>query len=111
MAAGLWIHRIALTNFRNYAFAELAVGPEPVVLVGANGAGKTNLLEAASLLVPGNGLRRAEYAELPRTPGPAAWAVAAEIETPRGPAQIGTGQQPDPTDSGRLVRINGRSAG
>ena len=31
----------------------------PVALFGANGAGKTNILEAVSLLSPGRGLRRA----------------------------------------------------
>ena len=34
--------------------------PGPVVLLGENGAGKTNILEAISLLTPGRGLRRAE---------------------------------------------------
>ncbi len=54
--ARLWVERIALTGFRNYATATLAPGPGPIVLIGANGAGKTNLLEAVSLLAPGQGL-------------------------------------------------------
>ena len=41
-----------------------------MVLTGANGAGKTNLLEALSLLAPGRGLRRARLADLaPRSAG------------------------------------------
>ncbi|MBT3932457.1 MAG: AAA family ATPase, partial [Rhodospirillaceae bacterium] len=53
------VARLDLTNFRSYAALRLDVGPSPVVLTGANGAGKTNLLEALSFLAPGRGLRRA----------------------------------------------------
>ena len=40
--------------------------PGLVVFSGDNGAGKTNLLEAISLLSPGRGLRRATYEEIAR---------------------------------------------
>ncbi|MBN1285879.1 MAG: DNA replication/repair protein RecF [Anaerolineae bacterium] len=40
------ITHLSLTNFRNYARLELDLPPGPVVLVGANAQGKTNLLEA-----------------------------------------------------------------
>ena len=55
---GLYVQRLHLTAFRNYAHAELASDGRPVVLTGPNGAGKTNLLEAVSFLAPGRGLRR-----------------------------------------------------
>ena len=55
----LSVARIQLTNFRGYQTLTLEAGPEPQVLAGSNGAGKTNLLEAISLLVPGQGLRGA----------------------------------------------------
>src|SRR5262249_54822621 len=85
----------------------LQVGPEPVVLTGPNGSGKTNVLEAISLLAAGQGLRRAPFPEL-ATMGSAAWAVAATVHTPLGPLDIGTGLKPDGgTRSGRIVRING----
>ncbi|HJU16285.1 MAG TPA: AAA family ATPase, partial [Stellaceae bacterium] len=94
--------RLVLTDFRNYREARLTLGSEPVVLTGVNGAGKTNLLEALSFLAPGRGLRGARLGDVDRrTPGaeaPAedavarAWAVAAIVETRRGPVRIGTGR-------------------
>ena len=53
------IRRLTLTNFRTYRAAQVEVGPGPIVLVGANGVGKTNFIEAISFLTPGRGLRRA----------------------------------------------------
>ncbi len=50
-----------------------------IVLTGANGAGKTNLLEAISMLSPGRGLRAAAFDELIRHGSPNGWAVAAKI--------------------------------
>ena len=102
-----WVERIQVTNFRNYDAARLVTGPEPVVLTGPNGSGKTNLLEAVSLLTSGQGLRRAPYPELARV-GSGGWAVAARIHGPNGPADVGTGLKPDGgTRSGRIVRIDG----
>ena len=53
------VRRLRLTDFRCYAALDLELEPAPVALYGANGAGKTNLLEALSFLVPGRGLRSA----------------------------------------------------
>jgi len=64
--AVLAVRQLRLTDFRNYRQLRLDCGPEPVVLVGANGAGKTNLLEALSFLAPGRGLRRARLEEVCR---------------------------------------------
>ena len=104
----VWVERLRLTNFRNYAELTLSVGPGPVVLTGPNGAGKTNLMEAVSLLSAGQGLRRAPYAELTRL-GCAEWAVAGTLRTPLGSINLGTGF--DNRDaggrSGRVVRIDG----
>src|ERR1700742_4338112 len=83
--SSLWVERLTLSNFRNYAQAAVEAGPEPQVLIGANGAGKTNLLEAVSLLAPGQGMRRAAYPDLARGTGDGSWAVAAHTHTHMGP--------------------------
>ena len=71
------IHRLSLTQFRNYRAASLTARNDLVVLVGPNGAGKTNCLEAISLLSPGRGLRRARLEDTANQSGDGAWAVAA----------------------------------
>ena len=111
----LFVERLSLTQFRNYASVVVAPRDASVVLVGPNGAGKTNLLEAVSLLVPGRGMRRAPFADMPRIEGDGGWAVAARVHTRHGPVDVGTGQQPSPPGSrppaGRLVRIDGDQQG
>ncbi|AZO49187.1 MAG: DNA replication/repair protein RecF [Mesorhizobium sp.] len=105
------ISKLTLTNFRNYAALSIDLSPGAVVLSGDNGAGKTNLLEAVSLLTPGRGLRRAPYVDLAREGGDGGFALHARIEGPEGQVEIGTGiPGGDSSESGRRVRINGAAA-
>ncbi|MEI7607707.1 MAG: DNA replication/repair protein RecF [Rhodospirillaceae bacterium] len=102
--------RLTLTRFRNYRSARLETGPEPVVLTGSNGAGKTNLLEALSFLSPGRGLRRARLDEVELTAHdapPEGWAVAAGLSNG---VEIGTGSVPGGGRERRQVRIDGHTA-
>lgn len=89
----LWVERLALTNFRNYASLVIEATAQPQVIAGANGSGKTNMLEALSLLAPGQGMRRAPFNEIPRGGGDGGFAVAARAHTLNGTADIGTGLQ------------------
>ena len=105
-----YLQRLSLTNFRSYHAATLTLDRAgPVVLTGQNGAGKTNLIEAISLLTPGRGLRRATLDELSFSEGNGAWAVSADIEGMLGLATLGTGIEPpageDSTNS-RKCRID-----
>jgi DNA replication and repair protein RecF len=108
--ARLYVEELKLTNFRNYERAALGLDERPVVLVGDNGAGKTNLLEAVSLLGSGQGLRGRPYEELARKNGPGGWAVAATLMSLEGVVEIGTGfGLAGPSEStGRSVRIAGK---
>ena len=132
------LSRLILTDFRNHAEAVLHPGRGFVVLTGENGAGKTNVLEAVSLLAPGRGLRRAALSDMARQGGNGGFSVAASLSPSRlreglgegltdiGPASkvaeslqtlpqaggeidIGTGTQPSAPER-RIVRINGATA-
>ena len=109
------VERLRLTEFRSYADLSLDLSPAPVVLYGANGAGKTNLLEAVSLLAPGSGLRRAPYAELGRIGGGGRWAVSAIVRTAAGRVSIGSGPSAKAEDGeaggGRTIRIDQQTRG
>ncbi|PZR94066.1 MAG: DNA replication/repair protein RecF [Hyphomicrobiales bacterium] len=94
--AGVAVRRLALADFRSYASLDLAVDARLVVLIGDNGAGKTNLLESLSLLAPGRGLRRAELKDCARSNGGGGFAISVELEMPSGGVQLGTGIEPQP---------------
>lgn len=112
------MRRLALSAFRSYAALTFETDARPVYLVGENGAGKTNILEAISLLSPGRGLRGTALVESARRlPGDAEpqgpWAVAATIEGPDGSFEIGTGLMPQPDgrlSEKRAAHINGTPA-
>ncbi|HEU4969238.1 DNA replication/repair protein RecF [Sphingomonas sp.] len=100
------IARLSLTDFRSYADALVAPGAGLVILTGENGAGKTNLLEAVSLLAPGRGLRGAALSDMARQGGPGGFTVAARLGDG---VEIGTGALASAPER-RVVRINGVAA-
>jgi len=120
LRAATWIRRLQLSNFRNYRALTIDLDHRPVVLAGDNGTGKTNLLEAVSMLAPGRGLRRAHLASLTHrsapgadAPAPAAgalaesaggsvlpglaWAVSALVRVRGDEVRLGTALEPGPT--------------
>ncbi|WP_308814926.1 DNA replication/repair protein RecF [Sphingomonas sp. GV3] len=101
------LSRFALTDFRNHAALLLTPGPGFVLLTGENGAGKTNVLEAVSLLAPGRGLRRAPLADMARQGGPGGFGVAAMLGGED--VELATGALASAPDR-RLTRIQGAAA-
>jgi DNA replication and repair protein RecF len=108
------LDRISLENFRNHRASELIGTSHFNLLVGENGAGKTNILEALSLLSPGRGMRRAALADLPYRQGDEppqhGFAIGASlIEQGQSSARLGTYSEAE-RPGRRLVRINGAEA-
>lgn len=108
----LRVTRLIARDFRNHADLELTPEARFVALVGENGAGKTNLLEALSLFVPGRGLRRAEFAAMARAGGPGGFAVSLTLDREGAEHRLGTGLEPPGPDgrTSRLCRIDGATA-
>lgn len=104
----LSITSLSLHHFRNYDVARIEPEKKLVVLTGRNGAGKTNILEALSLLTPGRGLRKAKLSELDCMTLQEPWVIAAHINGMQGPAQIGTGRAEEEGVDKRLVKIDGK---
>ena len=102
------ITSLTLENFRNYRALNLQLPPRPVVMMGMNGAGKTNILEALSLLAPGRGLRSAKLREMDAlAAGGAPWVVAAEVLARGETSWIGTGRDGESAHEKRIIKING----
>ena len=95
LAPRLALSRLTITDFRCYTRARIDLDARPVVLAGANGAGKTNLLEAISFLAPGRGLRRVQLAEASRRGSNGNWGVAATLQAPSGETDVSTGRLSD----------------
>jgi DNA replication and repair protein RecF len=95
----LYVARLTLTDFRNHADLGLTLDSRPVCLFGANGAGKTNILEALTVLAPGRGLRSATPLELARDGGEERaqlWAVSARVSNEGEETTIGVGAERTP---------------
>lgn len=110
MADRVTINAIRLAAFRNYDTATLVFDGRHVVFAGENGSGKTNLIEAISLLSPGRGLRRAVYADAIRQGTDGGFSIFAQLEGMEGEVEIGTGVGPGVDAGTRRVRINGTEA-
>ncbi len=105
------LDRITLSAFRNHRASRIDGTGQLNLLVGENGAGKTNVLEAISLFAPGRGLRRAALADMAFSQGPGGFTVSAELAAGDAgePVQLGTGT--DPARPGRrIVQVNSAEA-
>ena len=101
------IRHLTLSQFRSHPRALASFDGRPVVLFGANGAGKTNLLEAVSLLSPGRGLRRAQADDLIGKPAGLGWKISAVLDRAGILHEVETQASPG---APRSVRIDGKAA-
>lgn len=99
------IHSLKLKNFRSYDDLKCSFDGRPIVLLGANGSGKTNILEALSLLSPGRGLRGAAFDQFRNIKGPNEWGIIAEIFSNDQMIKVSTGVSAGRI-RGRDVKVN-----
>ncbi|MCL2629555.1 MAG: DNA replication and repair protein RecF [Alphaproteobacteria bacterium] len=98
------ITTLTLTNFRNHKSLRVSVGgAKHIVLYGANGAGKTNVIEAISLLGSGSGLRRSELSELSGFGSVEGFGVHAELDSGDVVATACNAER-------RAVKVNGQDS-
>ena len=109
LGARVALRRLSLTNFRSYGKVDIALDGRPVAIAGSNGAGKTNFIEAISLIGPGRGLRSARLHELPRDAGDGGWAVSARLHDGVDEISLGVGAHSAKPER-RVCRIDESSA-
>ncbi|SLN11302.1 DNA replication and repair protein RecF [Falsiruegeria litorea R37] len=103
----LALTELTISHFRSHKVARLSLDGRPIAIHGANGAGKTNILEAVSLFSPGRGMRRASAAEMTRRPEALGWKLQGVLDVQGQSHEIETW-----SDGGaaRQVRVNGKAA-
>jgi DNA replication and repair protein RecF len=98
------ILEIGLRAFRSYEdFFHDFGDHQGTLLLGANGCGKTNLLEALSLLSPGKGLRHCSGKELHCFYDKRPWKISIKLPTPDWPLEITIAQHKE----GKQIFVNG----
>lgn len=107
------IQALEIYKFRNHQLLRITdISPEPVVLTGANGIGKTNILEAISLLTLSKGLRSAKIAELINQDNPQhIWRITAQVNSIYGLKEISTYRniRPQAKSDSRIIHVDGKA--
>lgn len=85
------ITELSLAQFRSWSRLELELDRQPLAIFGPNGSGKTNILEAISMLAPGRGLRSAAARDQARHGPDAGWRIRARV----GDCDIESSAPPD----------------
>lgn len=104
---GLYLSELTLSHFRSHKFGRLSLDARPVAIHGLNGAGKTNLIEAVSLLSPGRGLRRAAAQDMARRPEALGWKITTILHSLHQVHEVETFAE---GMAARQVRIDGKTA-
>ena len=104
------VARLILQDFRSYEALDLQVEGQIIALVGENGAGKTNVLEALSLFTPGRGLRRVDLADMARQGGSGGFAASIALAGDGARLGIGLSEADGEGRRSRIARIDGAPA-
>jgi len=100
-----------LTNFGNHSSLSMKTPESAILIYGENGCGKTNILEAISLLSQGKGIRKSKiedyFTQSVFNNNPQkSWGINADIITPDGNMNIGTGLKENSQKKSRIIRVN-----
>lgn len=98
-----YIKELSLHNYRNFSDSKFDITSENVLILGNNGSGKTNILEAISLFNPGRGIRSAKLDDICQY-NESDFFVDGVIETSLGIARIRSTYDKD--NSKRVVEFN-----
>ena len=106
-----YIQKLTLKNFRNHGILNLNLKNSSILIYGENGCGKTNILEAISLLSQGKGLRKANIEnfliqEETFNDQHKAWGINVDFVGPNGKFNIGTGLNKTSSKNSRIARVN-----
>ena len=102
--SSIGIEKLKIRNFRSYINLELFFGSVPTIICGKNGVGKTNILEAISLLYPGKGIRRSSFNDMINLSKNLPWKVQAVCQKNKRLFELETSSD----GKGRVVRIDGK---
>ena len=110
-AKTFYIKKVSLRNFRNHRNLNLNLKNSSILIYGGNGSGKTNILEAISLLNQGKGLRKANIEnflnqEKIHDNTTKIWGVNVDFVGPNGKFNIGTGLKKTGSNRSRIAKIN-----
>jgi DNA replication and repair protein RecF len=100
------LRRLQLRNHRNYAQLDLVPGPGINVFIGANGQGKTNLLEAVAMLALSSSPRSRRELELVGPVAPVA-RIEAEVESAGITAELAITLTIEGDRARRVIEVDG----
>ncbi len=102
------ITKISLVNYRNHKKVDVETDHKFILISGQNGVGKTNMLEAISLLSPGRGLRSAKFEEIIGGMQEPAneWAVSSLVNSNNDQNRIATGFAKQSNNAKRIIKVN-----
>lgn len=105
MTTHCYIKKLKLYNFRSHSNFELDLDDRPVVVTGKNGIGKTNILEAISLLAKSNGMKKAKINEMQNRRSNESWVVYYDFFNGAELNSIGIGKNLNK----KLIQIDGKT--
>ena len=104
----LRLSELTISHFRSHKRVASRISTrDPLLIYGANGVGKTNLIEAISLLSPGRGLRRSSAEDITRRPEAVGWKVRAVLHSLNQLHEIETWSE---GGSARQVKVDSKAS-